>query len=240
MTGDFNDPFWDDNIKAFANESTTCSECYVRCPPWATVPPEHGSGRCSKTGPTCVPDVNFCSNVAGSKKFQHCDHCNTYVYCTGSVDSSFIAYCYDGTYFDDNIKDCTSFSHTCVECYQPCNGNETLPEATAGTLPPQWVTTQQDLTTGTTSRLLTTLMPTTEGPPSGGPEGGEGPGGCGSGSLVVNLEGKDVKFELDLRLNNPPKEKTDEGRPSSELIRKTFLGSSFKKMEQKTSASGKR
>ena len=68
-----------------------------------------------------------------------------------------------------------------------------------------WGTTQGEINTTATSRLLTSLRPTTTYPPPVDGDNGDGnSGGCRSGSLVVKLEGKDVKFDLDLRINDRP------------------------------------
>jgi len=63
---------------------------------------------------------------------------------------------------------------------------------------------------------MSTIRSTTLGVPPDGEDRPEGTGDCGSANLVVKLEGKDVKFELDLSINQP-KGKTDKGRSSGKL-----------------------
>ena len=100
------------------------------------------SGICEKTGPTCIPSLNFCINQFTAKRYQYCGSCRSFIDCTGSPATSAIVPCPEGTFFDDDVKNCVDTSTTCTECYTPCN--ETFPEEPTTVAP---LPTTEELTT---------------------------------------------------------------------------------------------
>lgn len=121
-------PVWDDNKKGFYATSATCYDCYYDCPPGPSAPK---TDPCVKTGPTCAPaELVYCNGVVDSTKFQICEDCTRYLDCRRAIDGqSTIGSCPDGTSWDNSVKNCTSESTTCFECYSLCDA----PEATTST-----------------------------------------------------------------------------------------------------------
>jgi len=149
-------PVWDDNKKNFEMTSTTCTECYLQCPPGPSAPPNLP---CERTGPTCVSSITFCSTIQVSRAFQYCGNCTSYIWCPGfGGGDARIALCPPSTVWDDVRKDCVTSgtSTTCNECYAPCSDyveTTQLPETTTVEI---LTTEREELSTNGTGMYATT------------------------------------------------------------------------------------